>query len=212
MRKVESGIGGEGFQDDGGNVASMEFKGFFYCFPVIVGHGEGELRHFPGYARAVRFSEGERSGTRRYQKGVHMAVVAADEFDDFAASGIAARQPDGGHGCFRSGVDHAHFFYGGNHVRDHFRHVHFRRRRNSIAQPPVHGGMYCVQNGLRSVAQNGRAPCAYVVNKLAPVRIRDVGSFGGLNKEGVPVHIAEGPDGGVDSAGDNGARAGEELG
>lgn len=72
--------------------------------------------------------------------------------------------------------------------------------------------MYCVQNGLRSVAQNGRAPCAYVVNKLAPVRIRDVGSFGRLNKEGVPVHIAEGPDGGVDSAGDNGARAGEELG
>lgn len=29
LRKVESGIGRKGFQDDGGNVASMEFKGFF---------------------------------------------------------------------------------------------------------------------------------------------------------------------------------------
>lgn len=38
-----------------------------------------------------------------------MPVVAADEFDDFTASGIAAGQPDGGHGGFRAGVDHAHF-------------------------------------------------------------------------------------------------------
>ena len=48
----------------------------------------------------------------------------------------------------------------------------------------------------------------------AEVPLKEDGSadIGGVNKEGVPVHIAEGPDGGVDAAGDNGARAGEERG
>ena len=36
--------------------------------------------------------------------------------------------------------------------------------------------------------------------------------LGGLDKERVAVHVAEGSDGGVDAAGDDGARAGEELG
>lgn len=141
LREVKPCVSREGLQDDGGDVAPMEFKGFFHRFPVVVGHRNGELGHFPGYACAVRFSEGERPGARRHQQGVHMAVVAADEFDDFAASGVAARQPDGGHGCFRSGVDHAHFFHGGHHARNHFRHVHLRRRGDAVAQPPVHGGM-----------------------------------------------------------------------
>ena len=212
LREVKPCVGREGLQDDGRNVVPVELKGFFHRFPVVVGHRNGELGHFPGYACAVRFSEGERPGARRHQQGVHMAVVAADEFDDFAASGVAARQPDGGHGRFRSGVDHAHFFHGGHHARNHFRHVHLRRRGDAIAQPPVHGGMDGVQNGLRSVAQNGRAPGADVVNELASVRVSDVGSLGGLDKERVAVHVAEGSDGGVDAAGDDGARAGEELG
>ena len=212
LREVEAGVGGEGFQDDGGNVPAMEFKGFFDGFPVVVRYGDGELRHFPGNARAVRFPEGKRAGTRRDEQGVHVPVVAADEFDDFTASGIAAGQPDGGHGGFRAGVDHAHFFHGGHHADNHFRHVHLRRRGDSIAQSPVYGGMYGVQDGFRGVSQDGGAPRADVVDELAAVRIRDVGAFGGLDEEGIAVHVAEGPDGGVDAARYDGARAGEELG
>ena len=212
LREVKPGVGREGLQDDGGDVVPMELKGFLHCFPVIVGNGDGELGHLPGNACAVRLPEGERAGACRHQQGVHMAVVAPDEFDDFAASGVAARQPDGGHGGFRAGVYHAHFFHGGHHFRDHFRHIHFRRSGNAVAQPPVHGGMDGVHDGLRGVAQDGRAPRADVVNELASVRVRDVRAFGGLDKEGVAVHIAEGSDGGVDAAGDDGARAGEKLG
>lgn len=65
--------------------------------------------------------------------------------------------------------------------------------------------MYGVQDGFRGVSQNGGAPCADVVDELATVRVRDVGAFGGLDEEGIAVHIAEGPDGGVDAARYDGA-------
>ena len=65
---------------------------------------------------------------------------------------------------------------------------------------------------FRGVSQDGGAPRADVVDELAAVRIRDVGAFGGLDEEGIAVHVAEGPDGGVDAARYDGARAGEELG
>ena len=59
-----------------------------------------------------------RPGARFGEEAVGMAVIATFEFDDQIALGEPAGQANGGHGGFRSGVDEANHFDGGNCFRD----------------------------------------------------------------------------------------------
>ncbi len=54
-----------------------------------------------------------------------MTVVAAFKFDDLIAAGETARQADGAHCRFRTGVHHTHHVHGRHEFSDQLRHFHF---------------------------------------------------------------------------------------
>ena len=91
------------------------------------------LSEIRGYAWRIGLAQGQRAGACFHQQTVGVTVIAAFEFDDFVAMGIAACQTDGAHGGFGAGVHHPHHIHGGHQLGDQLRHFDFHLGRRAKA-------------------------------------------------------------------------------
>ena len=150
------------------------------------------LREIRRHARRVWLAERQRAGTRFHQQAVRVAVVAAFELDDFIAAGKTARQADGAHGGFGTGVHHAHHVHGRNQLGDQFRHLDFHFGRRTEAQAALGGFNHGVTNGRVVVTKHHRAPGADVIDigfAIDIIQIRAVSTF---DKQRRAAHAGKG--------------------
>ena len=150
------------------------------------------LREISRYARRVWLAEGQRAGARFHQQAVGMAVVAAFEFDDFVATGKAARQTDGAHGGFGTGVHHTHHVHGRHQFGNQLRHFHFHLGRRTEAQAALRGFDDRVTNGGMVMSENHRPPGTDIIDigfAIDIIQIRAVSTF---NKQRRAAHAGKG--------------------
>jgi len=208
----EAGVGGVGLDDDGGDLVSHGGEGFLETFDVVVGEDDGFVGEGFGDAGRVWFAAGEGPGASGDEEGVDVAVVAAVELDDLVAFGEAAGQADAGHGGLGAGVDHADFLDAGDPGGDELGHFHLVGIGDAEGEAVFGGFVDGVGEDGGGVAENVGAPAADVVDVGFAIDILDAAAFGAADEEGVAIDIAEGADGGVDAAGDEGLGFGEEGG
>ncbi len=210
--KVEAGVGGEGFHDDGGDFGAGGLEEGSEGGGVVEGEGGGEGGEVCGDACAVRFPVGEGAAACGDEEGIDVAVIAAFEFDDAVAACEAAGEADGGHGGLGAAVDHADFLDGGDPGGDDLSHFDFERVGDTKGDAAFGGGLDGVDDGLGGMAEDGGAPGADVVDEVVAIDIPDVGAFGFGDEERVAIDVSESADRGVDAAWDEGFGGSEELG
>jgi hypothetical protein len=127
-----------------------------------------------------------------------MSVVATSELDDLAATGEAARQPDGRHRGFGPGVDQPHLLDGIDPVDDlrGERNLPFRGRAERGALP--YGCLDGHDHVGMGVPEDHRPPRADQVDVAAPVGIGEVGAGAARHEPRCAPHPAEGAYGRVD--------------
>ena len=206
----EAGVGGVGFEDDGGDLVGELGKGSFDEIDAVEGEGDGEGGEGLGDAGAIGLAEGEGSTAGFDEEGVDMAVVAACEFDDFGASCVAASKADGGEGGFGAAVGEADFFDPGEVVGDPFGDFDFVGVGDAVGGAVGEGIGDGLDDGGVGVAEDHGSPGADVVDEGAAVYGVDAGALGGADEEGSAADGFEGADGGVDAAGDDAECALEE--
>ena len=129
-----------------------------------------------------------------------MAVVAAFELDDLAATGSATGQADGTHPGFGTATDQAHHVHAGHQFQNLFGQFHFafggRAKRK-----PFRG---CFLNGLQhrrvAVAQNHGTPGADVIDIALAIGVPEMGTLRALHKTGCSTHGLEGAYRRIDAA------------
>ena len=129
----EAHVAGNGFDDDGGDGVAVLVHESFKGGGVVIRDGQGIFGRSGRNARAVGLAEGRGTTAGFDQEAVAVAVVAADEFDDFFPSRIAPGGTDGAHRRFGTGVDHAQFFNGRVDFSDQFGQIRFDDRRGAVA-------------------------------------------------------------------------------
>ena len=208
----EPGVGGNGFDDDGGDLVTGGGEEGFDGFGVVVGEDGGESGKGGGDAGAVWLAVGERTAAGGDEETVDVAVVAAVEFDDAVAPGEAAGEAETGHGGFGAAVAHADLLNGWDPVDDGAGHFDFPWIGDAEAEAEFGGFVDDIDEDVGGVAEDGGAPCADVVDEQAAVDVFDDGTFGATDEERFAADIAEGADGAVDPAGDDLLGRGEQLG
>ena len=136
-----------------------------------------------------------------------MAVVATFELNDFVAAGEAARQTNGAHGRFGTGVYHPHHIHGRHQLGHQGRHFHFHFSRRAKAQAA--GGRFDHRIADRRVvvAQHHRTPGADIIDIGFTVDVIEVGAIRAFDKQRCAADAGEGADRRVDAAGDQFARS-----
>jgi uncharacterized Zn-finger protein len=136
-------------------------------------------------------------------QGIHVSVVAALEFDDEVAPGEAARQANGGHGGFGSGIHQPHHFDGRHGPADGLRQRDFLLRRRAEAGAYGQRLLQRRQNLRVPVAQQQRPPRADVVDVLLPIDVENMRAFAAREERRRPTHAAEGAHRRIHAAGND---------
>lgn len=212
---VEAGVGGDGahvagggFCDDAGDGVGVGGEGGAHGVEVVVGHDDGVGG---GDAGGVGQGEGGDPGAGGHEEAVDVTVVAAGEFEDGGASGVAAGEADGAHGGFGAGVDESDFFDGGA-VDNGGGQEGFGLGGGTEAQAAGGGVADGVDDGGVGVAVEHGAPGADEVDVGVAVDVGEVGALAAGEEHGGAANRAEGADGGVDATGDQAAGLGEKGG
>ena len=129
-----------------------------------------------------------------------MTVITAFELEDLVAPGVAARQPDRAHRCLGPGTDHADELQRGHQFAQSPCHLRFDQGRRTVAEAPVHGGMYRAQHLGMGVAENHRTPGADVIDIGATSGVVDVGACRARNEQRIAADPTERSDRRVDAA------------
>ena len=157
-----------------------------------------------GNACGRRVAEGEQAAAGFDEQAVGMAVVAAFEFDDFVASGEAAREADSGHGRFGAGADEAQPFDRRHDFGDFFGDDDFafggRAERQTAQRGFAHG---FDDFGVR-VSDNRRPPRADVIGVARAVFVPHIRALGFFDEARHTADAAECADGGIHAARDDG--------
>ena len=208
----EAAVGGVGFEDESGDLVALFGEAGFEGFEVVVFEHDGLGGKTGGDAGAVGVAEGEGSGTRFDEEGIHVTVVTAREFDDFIAPRESPGEADCGKGGFGSAVAHTDFFKGGDHRDEAFCHFDLVGVGGAKAGAPVEGGGKGGADLGVVVTVDGGAPGADVVDEGAAVAGVELGALGAGGEEGAAADGTEGAYGGVDAAGNEGLRLFKECG
>src|ERR1700744_5501957 len=86
----ESRVGGNRFDDDGGDFVLVLLEGKPQGFEIIKRQRNRKSRQRFGYTGTIRLAESKRAGAGFDQKGIDMPVVATFEFDDFVPASETA--------------------------------------------------------------------------------------------------------------------------
>ncbi|MNS51466.1 hypothetical protein D3C72_841440 [compost metagenome] len=131
-----------------------------------------------------------------------MAVVAAFEFDDFVATGKAARQADSAHGGFRTGVHHAHHVHGRDQFGHQLRHFDFHLGRCTEAQAALCSFNHRIADSRVVVTQHHRTPGADIIDIGFAVHIVQIRAVRTFNKQRRSADAGKGANRRVDPAWD----------
>ena len=208
----EAAVGGVGFEDESRDLVALFGEAGFERFEVVVFEHDGLGGKAGGDAGAVRVAEGEGTGTRFHEEGIHVAVVTACEFNDFIAPCESPGETDRGKGGFGSAVAHADFFNGGDHRDDAFRHFDFIGVGGAKAGATVEGSSQGGADVGVVVTVDGGAPGTDVIDEFATIAGMELGTFGAGGEKGTAADGAKGAHRGVDAAGHEGLRFFEECG
>ena len=200
----ESGVGGVGLDDDGGDLVAEVREGFLEAFDVVVGEADCFVGEGFWNAGGIGLAAGEGTGAGGDEEGVDVAVVAAFEFDDLVASGESTGEADAGHGGFGAGVDHADFLDTRNPVGDDLGHLDFVWIGDAEGEAVLGGFVDGVGEASGGVPEDVGAPAANVVDVGFAIDVFDAAAFGAADEERIAINVAKGTDGGVDAAGDEG--------
>ena len=86
-------------------------------------------------------------------------------------------------------------------VADQFRHLDFKRIRNSKARAVLGGGADGIDNDFRRMAENGRPPGADVINVFVAIHVPDARAFRALDEKRLAADVAKRADGRIHAAG-----------
>ncbi len=206
VRRDATHIAGDGFEDDGGDLAGVGGEGALCGGEVVVGDDEGVGGDAKGDAGAGDFgavSCGEGAATGTHKESVAVPVVATFTLEDEFAAGEAACEADGGHHGLGAGVDEADFIDEGDAVDEALGELDFAGGANAK------GGAACggLGNGFgdagMGVAEDHRAPGTTAVDELAAIGEGNVGAFAGGDVNGGAANGIEGAYRGVDAAGND---------
>ena len=158
-----------------------------------------------------RIAKRQQTAACFHQQTVGMAVVAAFKLDDFVTAGKTACQTNGGHRCFRTGADKAQLLDGRHDFGDFFGDDNFAfswRTKRQTAQCCFAHGFNDFRMGM---ADNRRAPRAYIVGITRTVFVPNIRAFCLFDKARYAANAAECAHGRVHAAGNNGFGAVEQA-
>ena len=144
------------------------------------------------HARRVRLTERQRAGTGFYQQAVGVAMVTAFELDNLVTAGKAARQTDGAHGRFRTGVHHTYHVHCRHQLGDQLRHFDFHLGWRTEAQAALSGFNHRVADRRVVVAQYHRAPGADVIDIGFTIHIIQICAIRTFDKQRGATHAGKG--------------------
>lgn len=199
--QVETGVGGDEFEDDGGEGLAFALEEGFEGLEIVEGQDEGVSGEVGGDARAVGLAEGECAGAGFDQEGVSVPVVTAVELEDVVPSGEAAGEAERGHAGLGSGAAEADFLDRGNVLLHAHGKFDLGGIGNAEAGAAVRGGFDGGDDRGRGVTENGGAPGTHVIDQFHAVDGSDAGATGGFDEEGLASDRSEGAHGGVDASG-----------
>jgi len=200
--EVKASVGGDGFDDDRGDFVAAGMEEGAESWFVVVRESDGEGGEIGGNACAVWGTVSEGAATGFDEEGIDMAMIAAFEFEDEVAFGEATGEADAGHGGFGAAVDHPDFLDGGDPIANRLGDGDFAEVRDAEADAAGGGFVDGGADDGRSVAEDGGAPGAEVVDEFVAIDVPDMGTGGAFDEEGGPADAAESADWGIDSAGD----------
>ena len=176
---------------------------------VVIRDGQGIFGRSGRNARAVGLAEGRGTTAGFDQEAVAVAVVAADEFDDFFPSRIAPGGTDGAHRRFGTGVDHAQFFNGRVDFSDQFGQIRFDDRRGAVAGTAFSCFLKGFDDAGVGVADDHGAPGADVVDVFVAVDVGNGTALGPGDERRRAADAAVGTDRAIDAARHEGLRFGK---
>ena len=195
----------------GGDSGAMGAKGPFHGFRRVEGQRDGGVAEGLGDTLGIGDPKGGEPGTGLHQQGIHVAVIAAFEFDDEVAAGEAARHPDGRHGGFGAGVHQAHHFDRRHGAANGLRQFDFPLGGSAETGSDGERAFDGRENRGVAMAEQQRTPGADVIDVLVAIDVEDVRPLAARDENGVAADAAESADGGIDAAGNDLLGAAEEL-
>ncbi|EJK92630.1 hypothetical protein UUU_06160 [Klebsiella pneumoniae subsp. pneumoniae DSM 30104 = JCM 1662 = NBRC 14940] len=207
LRRNAVHISGHRLDDDAGDLLRILLERRAHRGEVVISAGQGMFGEIGRDARRVRLAEGQRAGTGFHQQAVGMAVVAAFELNDFVASGEAARQANGAHGGFGTGVHHPHHIHGRHQLGHQGRHFHFHFGRRAKAQAAGCRLDHRIANSRVVVAQHHRTPGTDIIDIGFPIHVIEVSAIRAFDKQRCAADAGESAHRRVNAAGDQFARS-----
>ena len=117
------------------------------------------------------------TGTRLDQQAGAVAVVAAFEFHQQVASGMAARQADGAHGGLGTGRNQAHHLQRGREAAEDFRQFDFSGNRRAEGKAIGGNPLYGLDDFGVRVSQAQRPPRSDIIQILPPFHVGEARAF-----------------------------------
>ena len=181
--KIESGVGRDGFQDDASDLTGIRLEGFLHGLGSIEGEDDGVIGETLGDTGTVGIAEGQGAGTGFDEERIDVSVIASFELDDLVSLGEPPCDANGRHGGFGSGIAHADHVHAVDVLTDQLRHFDLERSGASDAGTILCGWFDRVDDGVRSVSQDRRAPSPDVVDPFGAVDIPNAATFGAIDEE-----------------------------
>src|ERR1044071_4548791 len=122
-----------------------------------------------------------------------MPMIATIKFNDLFALSIPPCQTNSRHCGFSPRVAHAYLLDTRHKVADEFGHSHFEWIGNSEACAILSRVLYSFNDFSMRMPQNGRPPCANVIDIFISIYIPNMSASGLVNEEGLPSHGAKRP-------------------
>ena len=211
LREIETGVGRNRLEDDGGDLAWIVSEYSAHGLEVVERKRDREAGKFLRDAGTVGLSVGKSAAARVDEERIDMPMIAAFKFDDLVAPGEAARQSNARHGRFGPAVDHPDLFNRRNPATDQFRHLDLERIWNSKADGAGGGFAHGIDYDRRGMPEDRRSPRADIVDVFLSIDVPDVGPSGAIDEKRLASQTAKGAHGRIDSTGNAQASAGKKF-
>mmetsp|Transcript_29086 Transcript_29086/g.93389 ORF Transcript_29086/g.93389 Transcript_29086/m.93389 type:complete len:431 (-) Transcript_29086:39-1331(-) len=204
----ETRVSDDRLQDHGGDLVFLQ-QSLHGC-QIVVGSTQGASgRAFRDTGRVRQAQSGDARASL-HQESIGMAVVAALELDDLFALGVSPNQSDHAHACLGAGVGESDHLHRGNGFNDHLGQHILQSRGGSEGGALLHLLAQSLENLIVSVADDGWAPCADVVDVLVAVHIPSIRTLNPVEHNRVATNGLEGAYGAGDTARHQILRLGED--
>ncbi|MEY2547418.1 MAG: hypothetical protein QOG48_2535, partial [Verrucomicrobiota bacterium] len=118
---------------------------------------------------------------------------------------------NGRHGRFGAAVNETDFFDRRHPIANKLRELDFEWIGNSETQSARRDISHKIDNYIRRVTENGRAPAPDVIDVFIPIDVPDARAFCAIDEEWFAADVAKRADGRVHAAGNYLLRSGEKF-